>query len=48
MADMSNLERVQENVRRLQAQGVDNASLAEYLKTEGYTPTRYEEASRKM
>ena len=48
MADMSNLERVQENVRRLQAQGVDGASLAEYLKTEGYTPTRYEEASRKM
>jgi len=48
MADMTNLERVQENVRRLQAQGVDNASLAEYLKTEGYTPTRYEEASRKM
>jgi len=48
MADMSNLERVQENVRRLQAQGVDDASLAKYLKTEGYTPTRYEEASRNM
>ena len=48
MADMTNLERVQENVRRLQSQGVDDASLAEYLKTEGYTPTRYEEASRKM
>ncbi len=48
MADMTNLERVQENVRRMQAQGADGASLTEYLKTEGYTPTRYEEASRKM
>jgi hypothetical protein len=41
---MTNIERIQENVRRLQAQGQGGDTITEYLKSEGYTPTRYEQA----
>ena len=44
MADQSNIERVQENVRKMQAQNAPQADLVGYLKTEGYTPTRFEAA----
>lgn len=40
----SNIERVQENVRRMQAQNATEADVVGYLKTEGYTPTRFESA----
>ena len=39
-----NIERVQENVRRMQAQNATEADLVGYLKAEGYTPTRFEAA----
>lgn len=41
---MTNIERIQENIRRLQAQGQGTDTITEYLKSEGYTPTRYEQA----
>ena len=41
---MSNIERVQENVRRMQAQNAPEADVVGYLKSEGYTPTRFESA----
>lgn len=45
MADqLPNIERVQENVRRMQAQNATQADLVGYLKSEGYTPTRFEAA----
>lgn len=44
MATQPNIERVQENVRRMQAQNATEADLVGYLKTEGYTPTRFEAA----
>ena len=45
MADqLPNIERVQENVRRMQAQNATEADLVGYLKAEGYTPTRFEAA----
>jgi hypothetical protein len=40
----SNIERVQDNVRRMQAQNATEADLVGYLKAEGYTPTRFEAA----
>lgn len=40
----SNIERVQENVRRMQAQNAPEADVIGYLKSEGYTPTRFESA----
>lgn len=45
---MTNIERIQENVRRLQAQGQGATTITEYLKTEGYTPTRYEQAVQRV
>ena len=39
-----NIERVQENVRRMQAQNATEADLVGYLKSEGFTPTRFEAA----
>jgi len=44
MATQPNIERVQENVRRMQAQNATQADVVGYLKTEGYTPTRFEAA----
>jgi len=44
MATQPNIERVQENVRRMQAQNATEADLVGYLKAEGYTPTRFEAA----
>jgi len=41
---LPNIERVQENVRRMQAQNATQADVVGYLKTEGYTPTRFEAA----
>ena len=45
---MTNIERIQENIRRLQAQGQGTDTITEYLKSEGYTPTRYEQAVQRM
>lgn len=44
MATQPNIERVQENVRRMQAQNATQDDVVGYLKTEGYTPTRFEAA----
>jgi hypothetical protein len=44
MATQPNIERVQENVRRMQAQNATQADVVGYLKSEGYTPTRFEAA----
>ncbi|NCX32147.1 MAG: hypothetical protein EBX18_06515 [Actinobacteria bacterium] len=44
MANQSNIERVQENVRKMQAQNAPEADVVGYLKSEGYTPTRFESA----
>ena len=45
MADqLPNIERVQENVRRMQSQNATQADVVGYLKAEGYTPTRFEAA----
>jgi len=44
MADQSNIERVQENVRKMQAQNAPQSDIVGYLKSEGYTPTRFESA----
>lgn len=41
---LPNIERVQENVRRMQAQNATQADVVGYLKAEGYTPTRFEAA----
>jgi hypothetical protein len=41
---LPNIERVQENVRRMQAQSATQADVVGYLKAEGYTPTRFEAA----
>jgi len=41
---LPNVERVQENVRRMQAQNATQADVVGYLKAEGYTPTRFEAA----
>ena len=41
---LPNIERVQENVRRMQAQSATQDDVVGYLKTEGYTPTRFEAA----
>jgi len=41
---LPNIERVQENVRRMQAQNATQDDVVGYLKTEGYTPTRFEAA----
>lgn len=44
MADQPNIERVQENVRRMRTQNATEADLVGYLKSEGFTPTRFEAA----
>ena len=45
MADqLPNIERVQENVRRMQSQNATQADVVGYLKSEGFTPTRFEAA----
>lgn len=44
MATTSNLERVQENIRRMQEQNAPETDLVGYLKTEGFTPTKFESA----
>lgn len=41
---LPNIERVQENVRRMQAQNATQDDVVGYLKSEGYTPTRFESA----
>ena len=41
---LPNIERVQENVRRMQSQNATQADVVGYLKAEGYTPTRFEAA----
>lgn len=45
---MTNIERIQENVRRLQAQNQSPQTIEAYLKTEGYTPTRFEQATTRV
>ena len=45
MADqLPNIERVQENVRRMQSQNATQADVVGYLKSEGFTPSRFEAA----
>ena len=44
MATMSNVERVQENIRRMQEQNAPANDVVGYLKTEGFTPTKFEAA----
>ena len=41
---LPNIERVQENVRRMRTQNATEADLVGYLKSEGFTPTRFEAA----
>ncbi len=51
MATMSNIERLQENVRRMQEQNAPANDVIGYLKSEGFTPTKFEAAvasSRKL
>jgi hypothetical protein len=51
MATMSNIERLQENVRRMQEQNAPANDVVGYLKSEGFTPTKFEAAvasSRKL
>ena len=51
MATMSNIERVQENIRRMQEQNAPANDVVGYLKSEGFTPTKFEAAvasSRKL
>ena len=48
---MSNIERLQENVRRMQEQNAPANDIVGYLKSEGFTPTKFEAAvasSRKL
>ena len=44
MATMSNIERLQENVRRMQEQNAPASDVVGYLKSEGFTPTKFEAA----
>jgi hypothetical protein len=44
MATMSNIERVQENIRRMQEQNAPSTDVVGYLKSEGFTPTKFEAA----
>lgn len=51
MATISNIERVQENIRRMQDQNAPSNDVIGYLKSEGFTPTKFEAAvasSRKL
>jgi hypothetical protein len=51
MATISNIERVQENIRRMQEQNAPANDVVGYLKSEGFTPTKFEAAvasSRKL
>ena len=41
---MSNIERLQENVRRMQEQNAPASDVVGYLKSEGFTPTKFEAA----
>lgn len=45
---MTNIERIQENVRRLQAQNQPSETIEAYLKTEGFTPTKFEQATSRV
>jgi len=45
MAD-TNIERIQQNVKTLQDQGQPTEMIQSYLKSEGFSPTRYEQAIR--
>lgn len=45
---MTNIERIQENVRRLQAQNQPTETIEAYLKTEGFTPTKYEQSVARL
>jgi len=48
---MSNIERLQENIRRMQEQNAPANDIVGYLKSEGFTPTKFEAAvasSRKL
>lgn len=47
MATTSNIERVQENIRRLQEQNAPATDVVGYLKSEGFTPTKFEAAVAK-
>ena len=47
MADLSNIQRISENIKRLQSQNVPPNDIQSYLKSEGYTPTRFEAAVSK-
>ena len=44
MATMSNIERLQENIRRMQEQNAPANDIVGYLKSEGFTPTKFEAA----
>jgi hypothetical protein len=44
MATISNIERVQENIRRMQEQNAPANDVVGYLKSEGFTPTKFEAA----
>ncbi len=44
MATMSNIERLQENIRRMQDQNAPANDVIGYLKSEGFTPTKFEAA----
>jgi hypothetical protein len=41
---MTNIERIQQNVSTLQGQGQSTEIIQAYLKSEGFSPTRYEQA----
>ena len=43
MADnQTNIQRIQENVRRLKEKGQTDFAVESYLKSEGFTPTKFE------
>jgi hypothetical protein len=44
MANPSNIDRVQENVRKMMEQNAPEADVVGYLKSEGFTPTRFQAA----
>jgi len=44
MANPSNIDRVQENVRKMMEQNAPEADLVGYLKSEGFTPTKFQAA----
>jgi len=44
MANPSNIDRVQENVRKMMEQNAPEADVVGYLKSEGFTPTKFQAA----